>query len=78
MSKNETPKELQLSLEIYKKELGRIKGLTPETEQELIKRYREGDKAAGDKVVVSNLKFAYFITKPYKSEYDAENRRIEE
>ena len=53
------------SVKAYLQEMGRIPLLTPDEEKELIKLVKNGDKAAQDKFVSSNLRLVVSIAKRY-------------
>ncbi len=51
----------------YFKECGKIPLLTPEQEIDLAKRYKNGDKDAKDKLIMSNLRLVISIAKWYRT-----------
>jgi RNA polymerase primary sigma factor len=59
------------SLERYFKEVSRIPLLTKEEEQSLSERLINGDQAAKDKLIVSNLRFVISVAKQYATEKNA-------
>ena len=60
-----TPRD-EKSLERYLSEIGQYDVLTPEQEQELFIRIKDGDEAAYMKVVLSNLRFVVSVAKQYQ------------
>lgn len=57
----------QDSLEMFMKEIGRYDLLTEEEEQELTRKYREGDKEARTKMMQCNLRLVVSIAKKYNT-----------
>ena len=55
----------QDTVQLYLKEIGKIPLLTPEEEQELAKRYQEGDEEAGRRLAEANLRLVVNIAKRY-------------
>ena len=53
------------SVRLYLREIGKIPLLTPEEEADLAQRILEGDKAAKDKMVESNMRLVVSIAKRY-------------
>ena len=53
-------------LEIYFKDLEKYPVLTPEEELDLLRRAKNGDKSAREKLVVHNLRFVVHIAKKYR------------
>lgn len=54
-------------LKIYLKEINKIPLLTPEEEKELAVKAKNGDKAAKDKIINSNLRFVIQVAKKYQN-----------
>jgi len=54
-----------LSIEIYLREINRVKLLTPQQEQDLAKRVLEGDAAARNELAAANLRLVVSIAKRY-------------
>lgn len=54
------------SIDKYFRDISKIKLLSPEEEILLSKKIKEGDKAALDKLIVSNLRFVVSIAKQYQ------------
>ncbi len=61
----EISEELADSVQMYLKEIGRYPLLTTEEEKELAKRVKEGDEAARQKLIQSNLRLVVAIAKRY-------------
>lgn len=55
------------SIEKYLQEIGKIHVLSPEEEADLAKRIRNGDKAARERLVLSNLRFVVSVAKQYQN-----------
>ena len=55
------------SIEKYLQEIGKIHVLSPEEEVDLAKKIRSGDRAAREKVVLSNLRFIVSVAKQYRN-----------
>lgn len=55
----------QDTVQLYLKEIGKIPLLTPEEEQELARRYQEGDEEAGRRLAEANLRLVVNIAKRY-------------
>ena len=55
----------QDTVRMYLKEIGKIPLLTPEEEQELARRYQEGDEEAGRRLAEANLRLVVNIAKRY-------------
>ena len=55
-------------LKIYLKEINKIPLLTPEEEKELAVKAKNGDKAAKDKIINSNLRFVIQVAKKYQNQ----------
>jgi RNA polymerase primary sigma factor len=53
------------NLESYLKDMSKIPLLSKEEEEELLKKVKEGDKKALDKLIVSNLRFVVSIANQY-------------
>jgi RNA polymerase primary sigma factor len=66
ISQNITTRENQ-SLEKYFQDVNRIDMITSEEEAELSKRIKEGDQAALEKLVRSNLRFVVSVAKQYQN-----------
>ena len=49
------------SIEKYLQEIGKIHVLSPEEEADLAKKIRSGDRAAREKLVLSNLRFVTYL-----------------
>ncbi len=62
-----TDGERSVSLDTYVKEIAHQPLVSKNEEIELAKRIRQGDKAALDKLVVSNLRFVVSIARQYKN-----------
>lgn len=54
-------------VETYFSEIAANKSLTMEEEQELIRRYKNGDREAANKIIKANLKFVVSVAKTYYS-----------
>ena len=55
------------SIEKYLQEIGKIHVLSPEEEADLAKKIRSGDRAAREKLVLSNLRFVVSVAKQYQN-----------
>ena len=55
------------SIEKYLQEIGKIHVLSPDEEADLAKKIRSGDKAAREKLVLSNLRFVVSVAKQYQN-----------
>ena len=55
------------AMEKYLQEIGRIALLSPEEEANLAKRNRLGDRAAREKLILSNLRFVVSVAKQYQN-----------
>jgi RNA polymerase primary sigma factor len=55
------------AMEKYLQEIGRIALLSPEEEADLAKRNRLGDRAAREKLILSNLRFVVSVAKQYQN-----------
>lgn len=62
-----TEGERSVALDAYVKEIAHQPLVSKQDEVELAKRIREGDKAALDKLVVSNLRFVVSIARQYRN-----------
>ncbi|HOE04759.1 MAG TPA: sigma-70 family RNA polymerase sigma factor, partial [Bacteroidales bacterium] len=56
------------AFEKYLQEIGRKDMISPEEEIELARRIKSGDKAALDKLVISNLRFVVSVAKQYQNQ----------
>ena len=56
----------ETSLDRYKSSLAHVATLDPETERELAQRWRDGDVAAGDRLVEASLPFVIRIAREYR------------
>ena len=54
------------SLEIYLREISKMEPLTPEEEEELIRKAKQGDKEATEKLIYAHLKFVVNMAKRYQ------------
>ena len=54
-------------IEKYLQEIGKIHVLSPEEEADLAKKIRSGDRAAREKLVLSNLRFVVSVAKQYQN-----------
>ena len=64
-SENSIVKGIDDSVNLYLKDIGRIKLLTPEEEKELFTAYKNGDKSARKKIIEANLRLVVTIAKKY-------------
>ena len=55
------------AMEKYLQDIGRIALLSPEEEADLAKRNRLGDRAAREKLILSNLRFVVSVAKQYQN-----------
>jgi len=55
-----------IPIEIYFREISKYPLLTPEEEKEYIKKAKEGDKTAIEKIILSNLRFVVEIASKYR------------
>ena len=55
------------SIEKYLQEIGKLHVLSPEEEADLAKKIKNGDKAAREKLVLSNLRFVVSVAKQYQN-----------
>lgn len=53
------------TINAYLKDINRYKVLSADEEAELVKRMREGDESAREKLVTANLRFVYAVAKRY-------------
>ena len=53
------------TINAYLKDINRYKVLSADEETELVKRMREGDESAREKLVTANLRFVYAVAKRY-------------
>jgi len=54
------------SLEIYLREISKMEPLKPEEEEELIRRAKQGDREATEKLIYAHLKFVVNMAKRYQ------------
>jgi len=54
------------TLQLYLREIGRVKLLTPKEEMALAKRIRKGDKRAREKMITANLRLVVKIARDYE------------
>ncbi len=54
------------SLEIYLREISKMEPLTPKEEEELIRRAKQGDREATEKLIYAHLKFVVNMAKRYQ------------
>jgi RNA polymerase primary sigma factor len=67
ITKSITNRESQ-SLEKYLQEIGKVDLITPEQEEELARRIREGDQAALERLTKANLRFVVSVAKQYQNQ----------
>ena len=67
ITKSITNRESQ-SLEKYLQEIGKVDLITPEQEEELARRIREGDQAALERMTKANLRFVVSVAKQYQNQ----------
>lgn len=56
------------SLDKYLREIGKVKLLTPDEEVVLVRRIREGDRKALERLINSNLRFVVSVAKQYQNQ----------
>lgn len=56
------------SLDKYLREIGKMKLLTPDEEVVLVRRIREGDRKALEKLINANLRFVVSVAKQYQNQ----------
>jgi RNA polymerase primary sigma factor len=56
------------SLDKYLREIGKVKLLTPEEEVVLVRRIREGDRKALERLINANLRFVVSVAKQYQNQ----------
>ena len=56
------------SVNLYLKDIGHIKLLTPEEEVSLARKAREGDERARDKLISANTRFVVTVAKQYQGQ----------
>ncbi|HEV8514412.1 MAG TPA: RNA polymerase sigma factor RpoD/SigA [Cyclobacteriaceae bacterium] len=55
------------SIEVYLQEIGKVDLISTETEVELVKRIRAGDKIALERLTTANLRFVVSVAKQYQN-----------
>lgn len=55
-----------IPIEIYFREISKYPLLTPEEEKEYVRKAKEGDKTAIEKIILSNLRFVVEIASKYR------------
>ncbi len=61
------PTARSAALDAYFRDVNRYKMVTPQEEVELIQAYKEGDRKAGEKLVMANLRFVVSVAKQYSN-----------
>jgi RNA polymerase primary sigma factor len=78
ISQSITNRKESESLEKYFQEINKIELLTPEEEVELVKRIKQGDEKALEKLTKANLRFVVSVAKQYQNQSLSLNDLINE
>ena len=61
------PTARSMALDAYFRDVNKYKMVTPQEEVELIRAYKDGDRMAGEKLVLANLRFVVSVAKQYSN-----------